>query len=122
MKPEIPKPGVVQISDGAIARIAAIACRQVPGVHDIHDGFLGGLARIFGRRADYKGIEVHYPADKEIVISLSIVVRYGAEITKVADEVQGRVKVQVEKMTGILVTHVNVSIDGVVDEAEPAAD
>ena len=51
--------------------------------------------------------------EKETRIDVNIIVEYGTRIPDVAFEIQNKVKVAVEKMTGLKVVEVNVHVQGV---------
>ena len=51
--------------------------------------------------------------EKDAKIDVSIIVEYGARIPDVAFEIQSLVKKSIESMTGLIVSEVNVHIQGV---------
>jgi uncharacterized alkaline shock family protein YloU len=51
--------------------------------------------------------------DKEVDLTLNLVLDYGADIAEVAGEVQRNVGKGVEEMTNLIVREVNVNIKGV---------
>ncbi|MCX5680224.1 MAG: Asp23/Gls24 family envelope stress response protein [Candidatus Omnitrophica bacterium] len=57
-----------------------------------------------------------YYAEK---LSASIVVEYGSDIPRIADEVQDNVKRAVEKMTGLVLSAVDVIVEGVHAKTAP---
>jgi len=80
------------ISPDVLARYAADAAAEVPGVHTKHRR----AARVAGGE-----VEVH------------LVVDYGAEIPQVAAEVQRHVVVYLQRMADLTPTAVNVVVDDV---------
>ena len=56
------------------------------------------------------GVEV---GESQAAIDLDIVVEYGVSITDLGRSIQRNVKQAVERMTGLLVVEVNVSVDDV---------
>ena len=59
-----------------------------------------------------KGIKVDAD-EKNTKIDVNIIVEYGVRIPDIAFEIQNRVKKAVESMTGLVVTEVNVHVQGV---------
>lgn len=104
--------GVVRINNEAIATIASIAAMEVKGVHKIGGGLKRTLGEIFFKRCGSGGVKISMK-DSEIKLAVSIVVEYGIAIPRVADEVQDGVKHAVEKMTGLIMSEVDVVVEGV---------
>jgi len=104
--------GQIKIAPEVISLIASLAVSEVPGVSDLSGGFTGDMLEKVGVKSPAKGIKVQL-GENEVLIDTSIVVEYGVSIPDVAKEVQRKVKVSVETMTGINVTQVNVHVQGV---------
>lgn len=103
----------IKIADDVIAVIAGVAVAEVPGVAEMSGGFAGGISEVLsGKKNLSKGIKVE-SGEKETRIDVNIIVEYGIRIPDVAFEIQNKVKVAVEKMTGLKVVEVNVHIQGV---------
>ena len=107
------KQGNVVISDEVISVIAAIAAKSVEGVNSMQSSITGGFVELLGKKNPSKGVKVTVE-DNSVEIDLSISVNYGAKINDVAWEIQGKVKNEVESMTGYEVKAVNISVDGIV--------
>jgi uncharacterized alkaline shock family protein YloU len=76
-------------------------------------GFAGGISEVLsGKKNLSKGIKVEVE-DKEAKIDVNIIVEYGVRIPDVAFQIQNRVKKAVETMTGLIVTAVNIHVQGV---------
>ena len=110
---EMNKQGNVVISDEVISVIAAIAAKSVEGVNSMQSSITGGFVELLGKKNPSKGVKVTVE-DNSVEIDLSISVNYGAKINDVAWEIQGKVKNEVESMTGYEVKAVNISVDGIV--------
>lgn len=104
--------GVIKISDEVVATAAGIAAMQVPGVHGLYGTLREGLAELIGKKAATRGIMVQMGEDS-VSLSLSIEVDFGVRIQDVAWKVQQNVKKRVEEMTGLMVSEVNVNVQGV---------
>ena len=97
-------------------KVAGIACREISGVHDMgastSRAFGAVRERIPGSSgpsvAQGVGVEV---GETEAAIDLDIVVDYGVSISDLGSSIQRNVKQAVERMTGLDVVEVNVSVD-----------
>ncbi len=120
----IEKKGNVIISDEVVGVISAIAAKSVEGVSGMQTSITGGFVEFLGKKNPSKGVKVTIDGES-VEIELSICVNYGAKIQDVAWEIQGKVKSEVESMTGFDVKAVNISVDGIVmpkEEKEEAKD
>ena len=104
--------GTVRINNEVVAVIAGMAATEIPGVTCMNEGIVGGITEIFGKKGADKGVKVEI-GEKEVTITLSIVVKYGVQIPEVALHIQQNVKKQVEKMSGLSVSKVNVNVGGI---------
>jgi uncharacterized alkaline shock family protein YloU len=103
--------GVVRINNDAIITIASTAAMEVRGVHNMGGGLRKTILEMIHRRS-FGGVRV-FTKDSEVKLVVSIVVDYGIDIPRVADEVQDSVKHSVEKMTGLVIGEVDVVVEGV---------
>ena len=67
---------------------------------------------IFLNRFSSKGVRIE-AKEGEVKLTVSIVVEYGVDIPRVADEVQENTKRAVEKMAGLVPAEVDVIVEGV---------
>ncbi len=104
--------GSIKIANDVVATIAGLAASDVPGVAGMSGGITGGIAEMLGRKNLTKGIKVEV-GDTETDIDIFCVVEYGYAITKVASDVQEKVKNAVESMTGLACRTINIHIQGV---------
>ena len=105
--------GNVQVSDLAIAEMAALAALKISGVSAMGTGSrVEGLADLLGLRAGSQGVSVEMGAGK-VSLRLFLIVEFGAEIAEVSMQVQDSVLEVVEQMTGLEVNAVDVTIQGV---------
>jgi uncharacterized alkaline shock family protein YloU len=110
--------GRITVSEGVVQKIAGVACREVAGVHAMGTGgsraFSALRERIPGSTgpnvAQGVGVEV---GESEAAVDLQIVVEYGVSIADVGRSIQRNVKQSIERMTGLSVVEVNVSVDDV---------
>ncbi len=104
--------GVVRINNEAITTIASVAAMEVKGVHKMGGGIKRALHEVFLRGHSSGGVKISVK-DSEIKLTVSIIVDYGIDIPRVADGVQDSVKHAVERMTGLVMSEVDVVVDGV---------
>ncbi len=117
--------GNTRIADGVVTKIAALAAREIPGVHEMGKGFaraMGGLrARVPGQQTEdqtTQGVSVEV-GERQAAIDLDIVTYYGQSIVEVTEAVRRNVIERIEGMTGLQVTEVNIMVDDLFVEGEP---
>ncbi|MDA8193022.1 MAG: Asp23/Gls24 family envelope stress response protein [Thermaerobacter sp.] len=103
---------VVLIANDVIGTIAGIAATEVDGVAGMSGGLVEGISEKLGKRTSGKGVRVDV-TDQMVTLDLFLVVQFGAKIPEVAVRVQDVVKRQVESMTGLGVSSVNIHVQGV---------
>jgi len=104
--------GAIKITEDVVAIIAGLAAIDVQGVASMSGGFAGGIAEALGMKNLSKGVKVEV-GEKEASINLYIIVEYGVRIPEVAWNIQEKVKKSVENMTGLIVTEVNIHVQGI---------
>ena len=110
--------GKTTIADGVVQKIAGIATREVSGVYKLG----GGAARAFGAVRERipgssgpnvsQGVSVEV-GEKQTAVDLDVVVEYGVSIPDLAQAIRRNVISSLERMTGLEVTEVNVSVDDI---------
>ncbi|MBO5364822.1 MAG: Asp23/Gls24 family envelope stress response protein [Clostridia bacterium] len=124
INPTMEDNGNVNISDEVIAVIASLAASEVKGVAGMCGGLGGGIVELLGKKNLSKGVKLTVN-EKSVALDLSVIAEYGTKIPAVAWELQEKVKNEVEAMTGLQVTAVNISVDGVnvpkIDNEKPGA-
>ena len=101
----------LSISDEVISTIVEKTVMSIPGIYDINGGIIDGITNMLGTKR-MKGIKVEI-TDKSISIDVYLIVEYGVKIPDIAWDVQDKVKKVVEEMTGMVVTAVNIHIQGI---------
>jgi uncharacterized alkaline shock family protein YloU len=109
--------GTTNIADIVVQKIAGLATREVPGVHDLGSGTaraIGALReRIPGATASAgQGVAVEV-GEKQAAVDLQIVVEYGVAITDVSKSIRRNVITSIEQMTGLEVVEVNINVSDV---------
>ncbi|QVQ50325.1 Asp23/Gls24 family envelope stress response protein [Spiractinospora alimapuensis] len=109
--------GRTNIASDVVAKVAGMAAREVRGVHEMG----GGAARAFGAVRDRvaggtaaasRGVEVEV-GERQAAVDVQLTVDYGVSIPDLASAVRKNVIHSVERMTGLQVTEVNISVDDI---------
>jgi len=103
--------GKINISEEVIAVVAGVATSEVKGIVGLCNP-IGGISEFFGKKNYSKGVKVVLE-ENDVKISLSVTVEFGCNIPNVASEVQEKVKREVETMTSLNVTAVDVYINAI---------
>ncbi|MBN0043472.1 Asp23/Gls24 family envelope stress response protein [Streptomyces actuosus] len=119
--------GRTSIADLVVVKVAGIAAREIPGVYDMGGGLsrtIGAVRdRVPGGRPDMRrGVKVEV-GERQAAVDLDLVVEYGVPITDVSRDVRENVISAVERITGLEVVEVNITVNDVrlPDEEEPSA-
>lgn len=104
--------GSVRINNDAITTIASIAAMEIRGVSRMGGGITKSLYERLVKGSSSKGVKIQM-REGEIKLAVSIIVEYGVDIPRIADEVQENVKRAVEKMAGLVLSEVDVIVEGV---------
>jgi uncharacterized alkaline shock family protein YloU len=110
--------GRTSVADGVVEKIAAMAVREVDGVHDLGTGIsrtLGAMRERVpggGRSSAARGVNAEV-GEAQTALDLDIVVEYGASIVEVAHDVRENVVAAVERMVGLQVVEVNIAVGDV---------
>jgi uncharacterized alkaline shock family protein YloU len=117
--------GRTAIDDTVVAKVAGMAAREVPGVHDLGAGAtraVGAVTQAVGI-ADTRsqGVTVDV-GERQAAADLTVVVEYGESIPKVSGQVRDNVIKRVEGICGLEVTEVNISVNDLhfPDDDQPA--
>jgi len=103
--------GIVTVANDVLAIIAGLAATEIEGVAGMSGGIVGGIAELLGKKNLSKGIKVSI-VDKQVIVEVSLVVKYGSKINEVCYAVQEKVMDRIETMTGMKVEKVNVAVLG----------
>jgi len=113
---QIQENGNVMISEDVVANIVAHAMAEVEGIGSL--GTKPGVTvQDFATKKTWsKGLKVMISEDNTVAIDCTLMVRFGHSVVDVASAVQQSVTANVESMTGVKVTQVNVNICGIVHD------
>lgn len=113
-------PGNLKISQDVIASIAKFAALEIDGVDSVSAGNTGVKGLI--NKSNYiKPIKIEI-LDEVVNVEVSLIVRQGVQIQKVASAVQQNVKNAIQSMTGLAVSRVDIVIAGLALAKEPDKD
>ena len=107
--------GAVRIHKDVIASIASLASLEVEGVKRIGGDFKASIYELLGKK-ERKGISVEIDRKEEVRLDMSLVVKYGYNVTEVAQRVQENVQQSLEKMTNLTIKEINVNIQKIEKE------
>jgi uncharacterized alkaline shock family protein YloU len=105
--------GRVSISKDVVTAITGIAVSEVKGIANLRPG-----DGIFRRGEGMKRFVDTEVEGESVKVTIRISVLYGNQIHKVAKQVQTRVKAEVERMTGLQVSAVDVDVQRMIDPEE----
>jgi uncharacterized alkaline shock family protein YloU len=108
--------GKISVAQSVVQKIAGVACREISGVHAMGTTSSRAFGTLRERIPGSSGPSVSQGVAVEVgetqaAIDLDIVVEYGVSIGDLGRSIQRNVKQAVERMTGLEVVEVNVSVD-----------
>ncbi|MDQ4118411.1 MAG: Asp23/Gls24 family envelope stress response protein [Actinomycetota bacterium] len=112
--------GRTTIAASVVQKISGIAAREVSGVYSMGSGASRAFGAIRERipggsssgASSVAGVAVEV-GEKQAAIDLDVVVEYGASIVELARAVRRNVIGAVERMTGLEVIEVNISVNDI---------
>lgn len=116
-EPLVTSQGRTQIADTVVSKIAGVAARDVNGVYKLGGGgarALGAIReRIPGASTNAsQGVSVEV-GEKQAAIDIDMSVEYGVAITDLAAAVRRNVITALERMTGLEIVEVNITVNDV---------
>lgn len=110
--------GKISVADGVVSKIAGLAAREISGVHAMGAGAARAFGAVKQRIPGSSGPSVSQGVSVEVgetqaAIDLDIVIEYGVSVADLGRSIQRNVKQSVERMTGLEVVEVNVTVDDV---------
>lgn len=104
--------GRVMISEDVVAAIVLQAVRETEGFAGLSTKPGADIADLIGKNWG-KGIKITISADNELDVECNVLVYYGCNVVAVAQQMQLNIASQVESVTGVKVTAVNVNVCGI---------
>lgn len=105
-------------SNGVIEKIVALAMREVPGVVGMKGSWFNRVQDVLGASDSRKGVSVEVSPDASVVVTISVLIKYGAYAPTVFEDVKHVVVSTVYGMTGLIVAGVNLRIEDVLTPEE----
>lgn len=110
--------GKTTIAESVVQKVAGVAARDVSGVYKLG----AGAARAFGAIRERipgsggpsvsQGVSVEV-GESQAAVDLDVIVEYGVSILDVAAAIRRNVVQSIERMTGLQVVEVNISVDDI---------
>lgn len=107
--------GRTVISEAAVAKVAGIAARSVPGVYSLGTGpsrALGAIRDAVGSSDHAAGVHAEV-GETQVAVDINLVAVYGTPLHALANQVRTAVYAAVEELVGLQVIEVNVEINDV---------
>ncbi len=107
--------GRTMISEAAVAKVAGIAARAVPGVYSLGSGpsrALGAIRDAVGSSDHAAGVHAEV-GEKQVAVDIALVAVYGTPLHALADQIRAAVYAAVEELVGLQVIEVNIEISDV---------
>lgn len=112
--------GEIKIHEDVIANLVAMATLKVPGVSRLAGStVVDAIASIVGsRRMQARAITIGLAGDNRVTVDLKLNILVGYRLPDVAQQVQRAVISNIEDVTGMTVTRVNVAVQDI--DEQPA--
>lgn len=111
--------GKTIIDNVVVAKIAAAACQEVGGIHDMGTKGMGGaVSGAFGAmtggsdQQSTKGVTVEV-GEREAIVNVNLIVDYGARIPQLVEALRKNVSDRLLTLTGLTVRAVNVEVSDI---------
>jgi len=98
--------GTIRYNEDVLRTMIGIALSQVEGVAGVESRVAGNILA----RKSYSHINKITVEEKKVSVDISIVARYGMLLRECAQNVQRKIKENIEEMTDLLVAAVNVTV------------
>ena len=106
--------GTTRVANEVVARIAALSALDVPGVAAMYQPAGQQIERMLRRQVAHRGVRVELLSDDRLRLDLYVVMTAGTELPAMGAEVQRRVADAIDRMLGLGIAEVNVSVSEVV--------
>lgn len=115
-KPKAVNTNSLKISEDVIAKIVEVSVNDIKEVKGLTKA-RADIASLFVKSDCQSDISVNVNGDA-VEIALGINVDSNCKVKSIAEKVQQKIKDEIQNMTGIIVTKVNVNVDGIVYDKE----
>ncbi|SMH48668.1 Uncharacterized conserved protein YloU, alkaline shock protein (Asp23) family [Rathayibacter oskolensis] len=103
------------IADGVVEKVAGIAAREIPGVHDLGGGAaraIGAIRNAINAQDRGQGISVEV-GEKQVAADITVVAEYPVALQQLADSIRSSVSEAITSVVGMEVAEVNVTVSDV---------
>ena len=107
----------LSIDGGVVEKIVAMTAREVDGVLQLKGNLINSLPGLRGSDTT-KGVSVEMSGDDACTVNIAVILEYGKSAPRVFQELHDKVAGDIETMTGLKVTAVNVRVTNVLTRAE----
>lgn len=109
--------GRIEVADEVVEKVAGLAAMEVAGVADLGGDIARALESVrerigIGQKRGDQGIKARING-REVAIDVTIMIEYGHVVMDVARQVKNNVAIQANRMLGLRVVEVNVTVDDV---------
>jgi uncharacterized alkaline shock family protein YloU len=109
--------GRIEVADEVVEKVAGLAAMEVEGVADLGGDIARALESVrerigIGQKRGDQGIKARING-REVAIDVTIMIEYGHVVMDVARQVKNNVAIQANRMLGLRVVEVNVTVDDV---------
>ncbi|HEY3141406.1 MAG TPA: Asp23/Gls24 family envelope stress response protein [Acidimicrobiales bacterium] len=109
--------GRINVADEVVEKVAALAATEVEGVADLGGDFERAIESVrerigIGHKRGDQGIKAKING-REVSVDVTIMIEYGHVVMDVARQVKNNVASQTQRMLGLTVVEVNVTVDDV---------
>ena len=111
---QIQENGNVMISENVVAAIVAYSLTEVEGIGSFGTKPGIGLQDFDTKKHWAKSLKVLISENNYVEIDCSLMIKYGYSVVDVASAAQQAVTSNVESMTGVKVTNVNINVCGII--------
>lgn len=105
--------GRVMISEDVVAVIVLQTVREIEGFAGLSTKPGADIAELIGKNWG-KGVKISISADNELTVECNVLLTYGSNVVEVAKQMQSSIASEVESVTSVKVTEVNVNVCGIV--------
>ena len=105
--------GAVRIHKDVIASIAGIAASEIEGVSQIGKRKDFSIIELLGLKSLSSGIKVEFGKNDEIIIEVPLTIKYGFNISEVAESAEARIRQAFEKMIDKAPRDIRISIQAI---------
>ena len=110
--------GTLTYDDKVIQKIIGLAIDKIDGLLDVDGGFFSNIAeKLVNTDNVTSGIKTEV-GEKQVAVDMDIIVEYGRDIPKIADQVKQVIHDEVEHMTHLEVIEVNINVVDIKTESE----